>query len=188
MASFEQYWQATDYVFELARDLVLDREDDLTGQVERLLDFNPRFLNRILTNIGVAQSILLAEAVSMDLSNPQVFNVLLPPLNPFSVVEGAGPSPWDEFAKRVWHAVNSHDNSTDDLEIHLSFEASFSPAAVVLNSAMPVIYSLLFKALALQPVPGPIRPADEGNIFRPHTRTSNAIAAIRARLHSWLGT
>lgn len=186
--SSERYWQATDYVLELARDLIVDGAHVPTDHVDRLLDFESEFLNRVATNIGAAQLLLLADAVPIDLSNRYVMSVLLPPLYPLPAVELEQMAWAEEFSGQVWRAVNG-DKSTDDLRLHLFLETSAThPTAAVVNSAMPVIHTLLHKGVALQRVPGPIDPGDKGDITRPYSRARDAIAATVVRLRAWLDT
>lgn len=188
-SSSEEYWQATEYVVELARDLVID-ENVPTDHVERLLEFEPAFLGRVLANIAAAQMLLISEAASLDLSKEEVLNVLLVPLYPLEVVSTV-PAHWEAFATRVWHVIQRREKTTDDLEIHPSFEYTASPRAMTLNCAMPVIVNLLHKGVALQPR---IRPEDRGKpvASRPvdqrdhRSWTSDAVTQLVAYLRSWL--
>ena len=109
-SSSEEYWQATEYVVELARDLVID-ENVPTDHVDRLLEFEPAFLGRVLANIAAAQMLLISEAASLDLSKEEVLNVLLVPLYPLEVVSTV-PAHWEVFATRVWHVIQRREKTT----------------------------------------------------------------------------
>lgn len=114
---------------------------------------------------------------------------MVTPIDAFPVIAGASVA-WDEFARRVWNAIQNHNNTTepDIVPMHASFDyLQPSASAAVLNSAMPVIDNWLKKIIVLQPRtrPGetsrPIDPSDG------RSTTTDAMAAVRNRLNSWLG-
>jgi hypothetical protein len=184
-----QYWQATDYVLELAQDLVVVGEHVSTEHVARLLDFEPMFLNRVVTNIGVGQLLFLAHAAPIDFSSIQVLNVVLMPIYPLPAVELEQVAWPEEFGLQVWRALTHSHKTADDLRTPLFIETqATNPTAAVVNSAMPVIYSFLLKGVALQRVPGPMHPGDKGDITRPYSRSSFVIAETKKHLRLWLSS
>jgi hypothetical protein len=185
----DRYWRATEHVLDLAQDLIVDGAHVPADHVDRLLDFETMFLNRVATNIGVGQLLFLADAAPIDFHNINVLNAVIMPIYPLPPVEVEGVSWPQEFGLQVWRALTDSDKTTDDLPTHLFIETqATSPTAAVLNSAMPIVYSLLAKGVALQRVPGPMHPDDKGDMTRPYSRSTFVVDETKKHLRLWLSS
>ncbi|CPW42293.1 hypothetical protein [Mycobacteroides abscessus] len=178
-----EYKSATDDLLELARALCIDQNAVPTNFVDRMLDYRPGLLKRVADNLVTAEYLVIAERLELSLDQDALPKTLLIPITPFDTVPAVTTDPHEGIKAIYWgvRAFKNGERPIDDavLSLAMEFEA-ISPAAPILNGAMPAIVSLLVKCRNLEFVRGGTLPHNVAAEF------DQTIARVRKRLYDWL--
>ena len=146
-----EYLTAADQVFDLARTLILTPDAIPMVQVDALLDQRVGLVIRATSNVAATAYLGIASHLGLNLNDHKQIEGVLNPVEPgeqFTLIPAVDvliEDPLKALIRTVWDYAKTTKLTTDDAVAPLYIESAVSPAAVVINGAMPLTVKLVRK-------------------------------------------
>ncbi|WP_299570718.1 hypothetical protein [uncultured Williamsia sp.] len=186
MTNADLHREIVDRLADLVTDIIVDPSHVEPQKVDWFLGQDAKLLNRAVTNYAASAYREICRIVGGNPADSRLQTAMLVPLTPIQLISTVPPLT-DQALRDLHSECEQPKNTTEPLEIHLSYEFAASASALVLNGAVPLLVDLVVKLLNLQPI---VREGMNSRPFDPRAAGSqlqDAQAAVldhmRARLH-----